>query len=335
MSNIPFDSGKEMRYCEYMPTARRGGFIVGIVAIIAGLASAAIGAAAVYHNPNAAKVALIDNPNDTTTAKTLQLKTLMVITLTPAPPPQIDGLVECGYPYNTIDNGRTSVRDEENEVLKAYSPKIAHAGDKLNVWGNDENAMMMGIRQIIINTPTGTTTKDYPITLLPGPPPQVTLNPQVGALYDVLPDDAGTDAAGRPIFPSLFITDITSNPADKSGDWQYGGHPVPPVAVFGSWKTAVKTIDRTGGSGDSVSFSSDENPSPKNVWNLGPGAVPAPPGLTGDISYGVLYQWDVNQLIAEGKMMAGHSYRVQYMVHDGDQSRGGDEGEACATVQLQ
>jgi len=47
------------------------------------------------------------------------------------------------------------------------------------------------------------------------------------------------------MFPALFITDTTTNATSRAGDWQWGGAAIPPHAVFGTWKGAVRTIDRT------------------------------------------------------------------------------------------
>ena len=45
--------------------------------------------------------------------------------------------------------------------------------------------------------------------------------------------------------------------------------------------------------------------------------------------YGVEARWNVNHL----PLQPGHVYRMQFMVHDGDQTKtGGDVGQACMTV---
>ena len=33
--------------------------------------------------------------------------------------------------------------------------------------------------------------------------------------------------------------------AYRAGDWQQGGAPISPNAIFGSWKAAVRTVDNT------------------------------------------------------------------------------------------
>ncbi len=69
-----------------------------------------------------------------------------------------------------------------------------------------------------------------------------------------------------------------------------------------------------------VTITPDSDPA-KNDWTLG-GPDSAPQGL-GDEGYGAEVVWNV-------PFTAGHSYRVQVLVHDGDQNQsGGDSGEAC------
>src|SRR5262249_48911563 len=147
-------------------------------------------------------------------------------------------------------------------------------------------------------------------------------NPQVG-------DPAASDPSGRPFFPSLFLTDISGDASSRAGDWQFGGTPIAPHAVFGTWKGAMVV---------GSNFDLDTHPT-KNNFNLdGSGSLqpdPVPAGLTNE-GYGAEVRWNVNQLLADGKIQAGHMYRAQFMVHDGDQNKvGGDVGEGCATIFIQ
>src|SRR6185295_7151028 len=65
----------------------------------------------------------------------------------------------------------------------------------------------------------------------------------------------------------------------------------------------------------------------KNNWNLG-GGDPAPAGLK-DEGYGAEARWNVADL----GLQAGHTYRLYFMVHDGDQNgTGGDVGHACINI---
>jgi hypothetical protein len=69
-----------------------------------------------------------------------------------------------------------------------------------------------------------------------------------------------------------------------------------------------------------VTLTPDPDP-PKNGWLL-PGGDLVPPGLV-DQGFGAEIRWDVD-------LTPGHLYRLQVIVHDGDQTRmGGDAGQAC------
>ena len=226
------------------------------------------------------------------------------------------------YPYVSA-NPLTSVVFNESEVLRGFSPIIAGHGDTIKVWYNDEHALTLGVRRVIVKTASGTTTNDYPLTPLTGVPGGAT-NPAVGTLA-LTGNQAGTDLANRPMFPALFITDITDDPTSKAGDWQFGGTAIPPHAVFGTWKGAVRTIDQTK-TPATVSILPDTDPA-KNDWNLGAGD-PAPAGLKNE-GYGAEVRWNVDDL----GLTFGRMYRFYFMVHDGDQNNsGGDTGHACLNV---
>jgi hypothetical protein len=134
-------------------------------------------------------------------------------------------------------------------------------------------------------------------------------------------EQAGLDQSLRPMWPALFITDITNDPNDRSGDWQYGGRPFNPNSVYGTWKAAVRTVDNTV-SPATATLTPDTDPA-KNNWSLGAGADAVPSTLKKNEGYGAEVVWNL-------ALIPGHSYRVQAMVHDGDQNKvGGDSGEAC------
>src|SRR5262249_26993746 len=115
-------------------------------------------------------------------------------------------------------------------------------------------------------TATGTVsltfTRSFSVSSMGGAGPTSVVNPSVGGQYfppaklgldpaTVTPAQlaaaqlqGNTDVSGRPLFPSLYLTDITNfTPAQlastpgHAGDWQYGGVPVSPSAVFGTWKS--------------------------------------------------------------------------------------------------
>ena len=218
-------------------------------------------------------------------------------------------------------------------MLRAFSPSVT-PGSTIKMWYNDEHALTLGIRQVNVKTSMGTTTTNYPISALCGTPSAgcSAVPPLVGTTAQN-GDQAGTDTASctgspdlcdRPMWPSLFITDATGNLSSLAGDWQSGGTPITPDAVFGTWKGAVRTVDKTK-TPTAITVTPDGDPA-KNNYNLDGGDA-APPGLINQ-GYGAESRWNVNSL----GFISGHSYRIQVMVHDGDQNKtGGDVGEACAT----
>src|SRR5437762_13137653 len=164
------------------------------------------------------------------------------------------------------------------------------------VFYNDEHALTLGVSKVLVKPSSGTTMMTSPLTVLPSSPAGTT-NPEVGTT-DLDGDKAGTDTnmctgfpdlCDRPLFPALFITDITDEPSSKAGDWQSGiidpqsgaaapeAIPVPPDAGFGTWKGAVRTLDKPKNP-PLVTVTPDRDAA-KNNDNLDGGAT-APPGLT-------------------------------------------------------
>jgi Putative Flp pilus-assembly TadE/G-like len=257
----------------------------------------------------------------TTTTQTTTQTTTTGGTTTTKPKP---GQCTLGYPY-VSSNPRTSVTFNESTVLRAFAPAIAMgSNDTIRVWYNDEHALTLGVRQVVVKTKTGTATTTFSLARLPSDPGSVT-NPAVGSTQ-LSGDLAGVDPDQRPMFPALFITDITNNPTSTSGDWEFGGTPIPPSAVYGTWKGAVVTVDKTK-SPATTTVTPDADPA-KNNWKLGAGADTVPSGLLNE-GYGAEVVWNISSL----GLQAGHYYRMEFMVHDGDQNKaGGDSGEACNTV---
>jgi hypothetical protein len=174
------------------------------------------------------------------------------------------------------------------------------------------------VHSVVVKDAAGMMTMDYPVSPLMTDPSSV-MNAQLGTTT-LMGDQSGLDQSLRPMWPVLYITDITSDPNNRAGDWQEGGVPTGPTDVFGSWKGAVRTVDKTV-TPNTVVITPDKDPV-KNMWNLGAGADPVPMGLKSD-GYGAEVRWTV-------PLANGHSYRVQVIVHDGDQNKGGgDCGEAC------
>lgn len=116
--------------------------------------------------------------------------------------------------------------------------------------------MTLGVRQVIVKTSANSTTTNYAITTQPAGMFAVNATAPLAVGTTALTGDQnGTDTglysasyswntSGRPIWPALFITDITNNLNDNSGDWQMGGtSAIPPNALYGTWKGAVRTVD--------------------------------------------------------------------------------------------
>jgi uncharacterized repeat protein (TIGR01451 family) len=146
----------------------------------------------------------------------------------------------------------------------------------------------------------------------------------------------GVDGQNRPVAPTIYLTDITSNSSATGGDWENGGHPATTGAsgLYGSWSPTLGT-----------------KPVNKNDWILGPNADPIPAtdafgGTTTsfDEGYGAEVAWNVLGLMAYDPttnsfvaIQPGHTYRAQSMTHDTDQnhtSGGGDVGEVCTTFTI-
>src|SRR5204863_1253264 len=61
-----------------------------------------------------------------------------------------------GYPFTSTDP-RTSVVFNESEVLRAFRPSVARPGERLMVFYNDEHALTLGVRRLLVKTSGGKT----------------------------------------------------------------------------------------------------------------------------------------------------------------------------------
>jgi hypothetical protein len=221
-------------------------------------------------------------------------------------------ITECGYPYASA-NPLTDILFNESTVLAAIVPSGGYPFASVQLFYNDEHAMTLGVREAVID---GVSTS-FPVSPLTTSPDVVNA-PQTGTNL-IIGQQAGVDPVGRPMWPALFITDITNDPNAVAGDWQWGGTPVNPTYVAGTWKAAVRTVDASG-----ASITPDADPA-KNNQNYGNGHTAPAGAITKAEAYGTEVRWDI-------RLEAGHNYRFQVMVHDGDQNKiGGDSGEACVT----
>ncbi len=208
-----------------------------------------------------------------------------------AVPPASAGNDSCGYPTTSF---------VESTTLCAIG--AGGGGSRpaiVQVFYNDEHALTLGCA-----------TASFPVSPLSSDPDGVHY-PQTG-------DPACVDTVGRPLRPVLYVTDITTDPSCTAGDMQHGGHPYDPVAIFGTWKSATEETDA-----GNVGTPAMMDPT-SNKWNLGSGSDPVPSlAKTCTQGYGTELRFEVG-------LISGHSYRLQVVVHDGDQNKGGDSGEGCA-----
>jgi hypothetical protein len=229
-------------------------------------------------------------------------------------------------------------------VLRASDPSLVcltQANETIKLWYNDEHALTLGIRRVVVISGGVTTTTDYALSAM-GANPDHVFEPATGTNFLNPPgtdDQNGTDTntcsdpagCGRPMWPALFVTDITGNPANREGDWQFHGVPNNPDDVFGTWKAAVRTVNKDT---NTITVTPDADPATNN-WNLGAGSD-TPPGGFGALAnegYGAEVRWSLANLRDRlgNPLVPGHIYRFEFMVHDGDQNKtGGDSGEACA-----
>jgi len=226
-------------------------------------------------------------------------------------------ITDCGYPYAS-SNPLTSVAFNESEVLAAIVPSGGAPLASVRLYYGDEHALTLGVRSVVVTSSSGTTTTDYPVSPLAASPSTIH-SPQTGT-NQLVGDQSGLDPSLRPMWPALFVTDTTDDPTNRSGDWQQGGRPYNPNVLFGTWKAAVRNVDLTV-TPNVADTTPDADPA-KNNWNLG-GGDPVPASIAKNEGYGAEVRWDL-------VLIPGHSYRMQVMVHDGDQNKvGGDSGEAC------
>ena len=206
----------------------------------------------------------------------------------------------CGYPDSSSTRAATVFN--ENTVTRWVQVMGSGMSARVVVFSNDENGVLLGF---------GGATHFTGASHVAGP----SLGDTSAAAYD---------GSGRPQYPALFVTNITSNSAARSGDWQQGGSPASFVNdVFGTWVTA----SMVGGK-----YQRDPLPA-KNHWSLGAGSDTPTAGFAalGDEGYGTEFSWNVSAL----GLRPGNSYRVQVMTHDGDQNNsGGDVGEVCANLTI-
>jgi hypothetical protein len=225
-------------------------------------------------------------------------------------PAATSGNDSCGYP--TSDFVESTTLCAIKAVGGGSTPAV------VQVYYNDEHALTLGCD-----------TATDPVSALSSDPGSVHY-PKTG-------DPKCVDAVGRPLRPVLFVTDISADPSCTAGDLQKGGHPYEPVAVFGTWKSATEDSANQGTPNADPAANKMNLGSGADAWpdagtatgagtdaGMGPKPMPMPMMMGCNEGYSAELQFEVG-------LISGHSYRLQVIVHDGDQNKGGDSGEACVT----
>jgi hypothetical protein len=276
-------------------------------------------------SPRAGSIVIPDFNYPRPTQLKVQLHTFPFVTATPSPipvnPNPANPLLAGGAIkpcYDGGGGGRAGVEFDEPEILIDYAPKppqTAGSNGSITLWGGDENAIVLGLENI-----NGT-----PFPISKSTTTASVSNPQIGVPYS----QGGTDTDGRPMFPSLFLTDITNDPNSTIGDWQNGGTPIPPHFISGTWSTSIKN-----GSNISQSSLQDTKNVINKTWNLAAGGTAPVPGSTYDDEsyYGLEMRWNIQQLLNSGKIQTGHAYRAQFMIRDGDGES--DVAQGCVSIQI-
>jgi hypothetical protein len=216
-----------------------------------------------------------------------------------------NGADSCGYSDSTFN---------ENSVMRGAEIVGSGLSAKLAAFANDENALLIGVNGATApSSASSNGTNSFHATNASGG------------------DANAKDPSGRPLYPALFITNVSGNSASTAGDWQNGGQPRNVNSggpfindVFGQWRTGTVS----GGTYTRGALGS------KNNWSLGTGAD-APTDTSFNEGYGAEVRWNLGELTDStgAALQPGSTYRIQVIEHDGDQNKsGGDAGEYCVTL---
>lgn len=222
----------------------------------------------------------------------LQLYTFSGVTVTPRP-------TLAPYPIDTTNqpvlaNCSSNIKGkQEPEMIWSYSINSSPASDNkiaLKIFYTNKHALLLG---------SGTS-----VSPMNNHPADHVSSPNIG-------DTNIKDSNNFPIFPAIFLTDITTLPNDTSGDAKSGGEANAPDDIYGTWKKAGAN-----------------NPVENNL-NLGPGADTWPPANgpgSGAHDYNFTSEiiWKLTKIKAKNPVTGlneplwpGHRYRGQIILHDG------------------
>jgi hypothetical protein len=268
----------------------------------------------------------------------------------------ISAIDNCGYSgTQDVSTTRTLVKFNESTVLKGISTTGIDASNNasstatVQVYYSDEWEMNAGNAPLpVVWQPTyakagsttikaddaGTNPNDLnntgTTTQTPTPTTTATRTSPWG-------NGTGVDPNARPMGPVIFVTKVAGNAAANTpaaGDWQDQGftHEQEPDFVGGMWKATNEGHLQVAGKDAAA-----------NGTYLGPHSdLPFDTSLASIEKYGAEARFDISGLDAYNPatglyepVKGGGTYKVQMMVHDGDQNKGGgDTGEACRIVKI-
>jgi len=247
----------------------------------------------------------------------------------------------CGYAGTTSTfNSATPYSSyifNESTTLKGGTVEGFGQGASINAFYSDEHALTLG-QGSISSFSTAVAAKNFGTASNPSSDYGKLRNGNnaLGGGPLSIGDGTAIDPLHRPIYPAAFVTDLTAlGLTSKAGDWQTrnsgaaGGTVGAQVPSFvaGTWKAFIPgttVADPGGGNGKNLGTEAE-----LFTTNI--------PGATSNEKYGSEIRWNVSSLVDQtgGALQNGHKYRVQFIVHDGDQNKtGGDVGEACVVITL-
>lgn len=245
---------------------------------------------------NTTNLVSVEGPKNEPAKNSLQLYTFQGVTLTPYPSLQTAPAVPT-IAASPVACG-TTLSGAKQSIIWAY--RIAQTAASNNqpsfqLFYNDGFAMPLGTREMA----------QHPADHIANPPINVN----------------NKDANGFTLSPAVYLTDITANAADTSGDAKSGGSPQPPTDVYGAWK-----------------IENGVQPNSENGVLLGPGADPWPaangPGGGNDQTWTAEVIWNLANLRTKAgqALVAGNKYRLQAAIHNGNGN--GDVAEICITFTM-
>lgn len=250
--------------------------------------------------PNFKNLVVIKAPSPVPSNNSLQLLWLQGVTLTPLPESTSSAEITNSEINVTEVDCKNNIPSDEPGIIWAYrtgKTKASTNQESVQIFYMDDRAL-----------PLGTSAMSKPNV------DHIT-NPSLGVRKDQYKS---------PISPSLFITDITANPNDTSGDVQTGGLAQAPTDVYGSWKTETGTDPQTKNYPDigQNSLGADEFPG-SNI-----------PSDNRDSDYASEIVWKLANLKTnKGEALTGgKTYRVQAIVHSGADKP--TISQVCFTMQM-